>query len=89
VVHDAASGLDAALRRIVAETGDDTFYVFGGGQIYRELLPRADILELTEIDAALPGDVHFPAVAWQDWVEVSRDRQDGFTWARYERRRRP
>jgi dihydrofolate reductase len=87
VVHDAASDLDAALRRIVAETRDDTFYVFGGGEIYRQLLPRAEVLELTEIDAALPGDVHFPDVAWQDWVEMSRDRQDGFAWARYERRR--
>lgn len=88
VVHDAASELDAAMRRIAADTGDDTFYVFGGGEVYGHLLPRADVLELTEIDAALPGDVHFPAVAWPDWVETSREPQDGFAWVRYERRRR-
>lgn len=86
VVRDAAAGLDAALDEIVAETGDDVFFVFGGGDVYRELLPRVDVLELTEIDAALPGDVHFPEVAWSDWVEVRRDRQDGFSWVRYERR---
>jgi len=88
VVHDAAAELDAEMRRIYQETGDDTFYVFGGGEIYQHLLPRADVLELTEIDAALPGDVHFPTVAWHDWVETSRERQDGFCWARYERRPR-
>jgi dihydrofolate reductase len=88
VVHDAAAGLDAALDRIVAETGDDVFFVFGGADIYRQLLPQADILELTEIDADLPGDVHFPPVSWSDWSEVSRDRQDGFSWVRYVRRAR-
>lgn len=86
VVHDAVAGLDAALDRIAEQTGDDTFFVFGGSEIYRQLLPRADILELTEIDVALPGDVHFPPVAWADWTEVSRDRQDGFSWVRYVRR---
>jgi dihydrofolate reductase len=89
VVHDAAAGLDAALGRIAAETGDDLFFVFGGGDVYRELLPRADVLELTEIDAALPGDVHFPPVAWDAWSEVDRDRQDGFSWVRYVRRTEP
>lgn len=87
VVHDAAEGLDAALDAIVATTGDDTFFVFGGGEIYRELLPRVDVLELTEIDAELPGDVYFPTVDWQQWTEVSRDPQDGFSWARYRRLR--
>ncbi len=86
VVHDAAAELDAALQRIAAETGDDTFFVFGGGDVYRELLPRADVLELTEIDAELPGDVHFPPVAWDEWSESSRDRHDGFSWVRYVRR---
>jgi dihydrofolate reductase len=86
VVHDAAAGLDAALDAIAAETGDDMFFVFGGGEIYRELLPRVDILELTEIEAALPGDVHFPPVTWAEWTEVSRDRQNGFAWVRYTRR---
>lgn len=85
VVHDAAAGLSAALDRIIAETGDDTFFVFGGAEIYRELLPRADVLELTEVDAAIPGDVYFPAVTWSDWAETSRDVQDGFSWVRYAR----
>ncbi|MEO7125900.1 MAG: dihydrofolate reductase [Nakamurella sp.] len=85
VVHDAAAELDAALDEIVAETGDDIFYVFGGGEIYRELLPRVDVLELTEIHAELRGDVYFPSVDYQQWTEVSRNPQDGFSWVRYQR----
>lgn len=88
VVHDAQAGLTAALDRIAAETADDTFFVFGGGEIYRQLLPGADVLELTEIDAEVPGDVHFPPVVWSEWAEVARDRQDGFSWVRYLRRER-
>lgn len=85
VVHDAESELDAALAKIVTDSGDQTFFVFGGSHVYRELLPRADVLELTEIDAELPGNVVFPAVDWDQWREVSRDPQDGFAWVRYER----
>ncbi len=86
VVHDAGRELDAALASIVADTGDPEVFIFGGGEIYAELIGRADALELTEIDAELPGDVFFPAVDWAQWAEVRREAQDGFAWVRYERR---
>ncbi|OJV26047.1 MAG: hypothetical protein BGO26_17535 [Actinobacteria bacterium 69-20] len=86
VVHDAGAELDAALAAIVADTGDTDVFVFGGGEIYAELIGRADALELTEIDAELPGDVFFPPVDWAEWTEVRREAQDGFAWVRYERR---
>jgi dihydrofolate reductase len=37
-------------------------FVIGGGEIYREALPMADELVLTEIDAAFEADAFFP-----DW----------------------
>ncbi len=45
--------------------------VIGGGEIYRALLPRADVLELTLIDAAIEGDAFFPE--YEDaFIEVAR-----------------
>ncbi len=85
VVHDAGPALDAALRAIAADTGDDTVFVFGGAEIYAQLLDRADALELTEIDGEVDGDVYFPAVDPTVWREVSRERRDGFAWVRYVR----
>lgn len=87
VVGDAGGQLDAALDRIVRDTGDETFFVFGGGEIYRALWDRTDALELTEIAAELDGDVSFPEVDPAEWREVSREQQDGFAWVRYERAR--
>ncbi|QYJ85449.1 type 3 dihydrofolate reductase [Shewanella mesophila] len=38
--------------------------VIGGGQLYHAILPRADILYLTEIALEVEGDTHFPL--WDD-----------------------
>ena len=71
-------------------------FVIGGAQIYETLLPQADSLILTEIDAAFDGDAFFPSWDTQQFKEVSRethikdatDTQAGFSYAfvRYDRR---
>jgi dihydrofolate reductase len=64
--------------------GNDV-YVAGGGEIYALALPLANRLELTEVDAEPPGDVHFPDVDWSQWHETTRDQQPGFAWVSYQR----
>ncbi len=45
----------------LAAAGDvEEVMVIGGGRIYTQLLPRADRLYLTHIDAEVGGDTHFP-----------------------------
>lgn len=85
VVHDTCCTLDRALTDIARQNGDGEVFLFGGGEIYAQLMGRADAMELTEIDAALDGDVLFPTVDWGQWREVSRESRDGFAWVRYER----
>jgi dihydrofolate reductase len=46
--------------------------VIGGSEIYKACLPYADRLYITEIDANIEGDVHFPAFDREEWNEVSR-----------------
>lgn len=43
------------------QSSDQEIYVIGGGQIYQEMLPYADTLLLTEIQADTQADVYFPA----------------------------
>ncbi|MBI2774227.1 MAG: dihydrofolate reductase, partial [Chloroflexi bacterium] len=50
----------------------DEAIVFGGTQVFREFLPRADRLYLTEIDATFDGDATFPEIDEAEWVEVER-----------------
>jgi dihydrofolate reductase len=54
----AAASLDAALA-LAADA--PRVFVIGGAELYALALPRADELELTEIDAEFDADTFFPA----------------------------
>lgn len=45
--------------------------VMGGGQLYAALLPLAQRLYITRIDARIDGDTRFPAMNEQEWRLVS------------------
>jgi dihydrofolate reductase len=55
---EVCPSLDAALA-LLADV--PRVFVIGGGEVYAQALPHADELMLTEVDAALDGDRHFPA----------------------------
>ncbi|RAI91585.1 dihydrofolate reductase [Algoriphagus yeomjeoni] len=67
-------------------------YVIGGGEIYRQTLPMADELVLTEVEASPDGDTHFPEFNKENWkitfseFHPADDRnQYPFTYVNYER----
>ena len=69
--------LDEALRLaddIAQIDGVDELVVIGGAEIYREALPRAERLYLTEVHAVIQGDAVLPEVDWAQWREVGRER---------------
>lgn len=88
VVHDLGESLSTALDEIVRRTGDEVVFLFGGGEIYRQLMDTADRLEITEIAQDLPGDVFFPEIDPLVWIETAREQRDGYDWVRYDRRDR-
>ncbi len=47
--------------------------VIGGAALYQEALPKAERLYLTFVDAELDGDVWFPEINFDEWVETKRD----------------
>lgn len=52
---------------------DEEVYIIGGGEIYRQLLPRVDKIYLTRVDATFPdADVFFPELNEAEWEEISR-----------------
>jgi dihydrofolate reductase len=66
---EVAASLDAALA-LAADA--PRVFVIGGGELYAQALPQADELMLTEVQAALEGDVRFPAVDPAQWDAVQR-----------------
>ncbi|GAA3622284.1 dihydrofolate reductase [Microbacterium awajiense] len=69
---DRAGSLDEALEA----AGDGEVWVIGGGQIYREALDCADVLEVTELDLEVEGDAYAPAP--DGWKVVAADPPDGW-----------
>lgn len=49
------------------------FMIIGGGQLYAELLPRADRVYLTHVDTELDGDTFFAPLDDRDWELVSAE----------------
>lgn len=78
---ETASSLEDALAR----AGDGDVFVVGGGEIYRQALERADVLEITEVHTEPDGDVFFPEIP-AEFELVHRDGRDGFALTRWHRR---
>ncbi|AJY77049.1 dihydrofolate reductase [Paenibacillus beijingensis] len=62
---ETVSSIEEALGRYA---GDGELMVIGGEDIYRQLLPYADRVLLTEIDEAFGGtDAYFPELDEREW----------------------
>ena len=78
--------LEAALAS--ARETDACPFVIGGARIYELALPRATLLHVTEIDAEIEGDTHFPDFDASGWEETDqRCSEDGRLTFRVLRRR--
>lgn len=77
--------LAGSLGSAIGQAGNSAeIFVIGGAELYREALPLADRLYLTEIAADFEGDTYFPEVTKTDWKETSRSRpveEAGLTYA--------
>lgn len=61
--------VEQALEAFVSE---EEVIIMGGGQLYQQMLPKADRLYLTLIDAKIEGDTFFPDWTTSCWKEVER-----------------
>ncbi len=64
--------------------GNGPVMVVGGGEIYRQTIADAVRLEITHVDADVPGDTTFPDIDPRAWSETSREEGDGFSFVTYE-----
>ena len=60
--------LDAAL---VAAGAVPEVVVIGGAEIFRQVLPRTDVVHLTRVHARVAGDVVFPELDPSQWRETA------------------
>jgi dihydrofolate reductase len=75
VVRDVEAAI-AAARAAAEADGAPSIAVIGGGTIYAALLPRADRLLVTHVDAAPEGDTRFGPIDPSIWTRVAEHRPE-------------
>jgi dihydrofolate reductase len=87
--------VDAALavaRGDARRRGADAIAVIGGADVYRQTMPSADRIVLSQVHLRPAGDTRFPALDPSAWVEIERsehpagpEEESGFTALVYQR----
>ncbi len=78
-------------QALFAVRNDEKVFVIGGGEIFRQMLPSVDMIQLTLVDRMVEGDTFFPP--YEDLVKsefrlVFEEKHDGFTYLDYVRKTR-
>lgn len=71
-VEQAIEAATDAAKRM----GVDEIFVIGGADLYAKTLPLADRIHMTEVDAAVEGDVWFPPFDPAQWRRRSAGRAE-------------
>nr|AIA18502.1 Dihydrofolate reductase [uncultured bacterium] len=69
---EVVSSLDEALAAVQDDPPGEVF-IFGGGEIYRQAMSKADRIYLTRVHGKFDGDVTFPEISPAQWKEISRE----------------
>ncbi|MGE5224753.1 MAG: dihydrofolate reductase [Omnitrophica WOR_2 bacterium] len=64
-----SNSLEDALALAKAR-GEQEVFIIGGGEIFSQVLDRADRLYLTYVHARVEADVFFPLLNEQEWLEI-------------------
>ena len=81
----SAPSLDVAFDQAML-LNPDIIFVAGGGEIYRAAWDRLTGLEITEVNQNPDGEVTFPEIGPDAWIETSREPHDGYSFVSYRRR---
>ncbi|MCB8889528.1 dihydrofolate reductase [Vreelandella malpeensis] len=71
VCHDLSQALELADQQATIEAAEEIM-VMGGGEIYRQALPIAQRLYVTEVEVEVEGDTTFPEIPLSSFREVQR-----------------
>lgn len=75
-----------SLREGIEKAGEEDVFICGGACLYREALPLAQGLYLTELDTEVEGDTFFPEFDKNIFQEISREKRAGYDFVEYRRR---
>ena len=66
--------VDSLEKAIEAAKSDENPFILGGGEIYKQALDYADILDLTLVHQSFEdADTFFPPIDFTKWIEIKRE----------------
>lgn len=86
------SSLESAIEHAAPSVDADIVWIMGGGQLYREAMPLATELVVTQIELDVPdADTYAPAIGAEWMLDSRSDRMEsstgiGYVFERYTRR---
>jgi dihydrofolate reductase len=86
IIYDGAVVVNSIVEAIEKCDSDKENFIIGGALIYRQFLPVADKIYLTQIHKKFSADAFFPDIDKNEWKEVNRidisnDKQAGVEYS--------
>lgn len=89
---EVVASLEDALAAVQNDASGEVF-IFGGGEIYKQAMPKTDRIYMTRVHAEFEGDTYFPEIDPNEWKEIEREDHAAddenpypFSFITYERR---
>lgn len=81
-----------SVEEAISMTKNEAIFIIGGGQIYKESMSIAHVLEITRVNISLDADTFFPEIDFNEWIltfkeDHLKDEKHAydFSFKRYER----
>lgn len=87
--YDHVAHFDSIEKALHHLRDEPVVFIIGGGEIYRQMIPMADKMIITEVHENYEGDTFFPEYRpdiGKTWLETSREDHNGYSFVEYERR---
>jgi dihydrofolate reductase len=63
----------------------EKIFIIGGGEVYKQAIPKADELILSHLKFDAEGEIEFPEIDSQEWKIISTEDREQFEIVRYVR----
>jgi len=75
----------SSLKEALNKYAESDIFIIGGAKIYKQAMPFADHLYITEIKIPAEGDVYFPEYDKNEWREMEREKHEQFNFVTYKK----
>ncbi len=75
--------LSSTLEEALKKYKNQNIMVIGGAEIYKQVFPQADVLEITHVHESVEGDAFFPQIDRNMWHEKNREDFEKFSFVTY------